>query len=247
MPALPVQYADYAVWQREWLQGEVLEQQLAYWKPALAGLPALELPTDRPRPAVATFGGDECVVRARRRAHAGAARAGSARRRDAVHDAARGVPGAAVPVQRAGRHRGGRADCRPHAPGARGADRLLRQHAGAARRPVGRSEVHGVSGAGARAGAGGVRAPGPAVREARRGAASAARSVAQSAVPGRAHAAEHARRRSRARGTLRRALGKRNPREREIRPVCRDTKSEERSARRAVYATDLFDARRSSG
>ena len=62
LPALPVQYADYAVWQREWLQGEVLEQQLAYWKPALAGLPALELPTDRPRPAIATFGGDECVV-----------------------------------------------------------------------------------------------------------------------------------------------------------------------------------------
>jgi hypothetical protein len=57
LPRLPVQYADYAVWQREWLQGEVLEQQLAYWKPALAGLPVLELPTDRPRPAVASFRG----------------------------------------------------------------------------------------------------------------------------------------------------------------------------------------------
>jgi hypothetical protein len=54
---LPVQYADYTVWQREWLQGEVLEQQLAYWKPVLAGLRALELPTDRPRPAVASFRG----------------------------------------------------------------------------------------------------------------------------------------------------------------------------------------------
>jgi len=58
LPALPVQYADYAVWQREWLQGEVLEQQLAYWKPALADLPALELPTDRPRPPIASFRGD---------------------------------------------------------------------------------------------------------------------------------------------------------------------------------------------
>ena len=58
LPALPVQYADYAVWQREWLQGEVLEQQLAYWKPALADLPALELPTDRPRPAIASFRGE---------------------------------------------------------------------------------------------------------------------------------------------------------------------------------------------
>ncbi len=57
LPALPVQYADYAVWQREWLQGEVLEQQLAYWRSALAGLPTLELPTDRPRPAIATFRG----------------------------------------------------------------------------------------------------------------------------------------------------------------------------------------------
>jgi len=57
LPGLAVQYADYAVWQREWLQGEVLEQQLAYWKPALAGLAVLELPADRPRPAVASFRG----------------------------------------------------------------------------------------------------------------------------------------------------------------------------------------------
>ena len=54
---LPVQYADYAVWQREWLQGDVLEQQLAYWRPALANLPVLDLPTDRPRPALASFRG----------------------------------------------------------------------------------------------------------------------------------------------------------------------------------------------
>jgi hypothetical protein len=59
LPPLPVQYADYAVWQREWLQGPVLEQQLAYWKPALAGLPVLELPTDRPRPALASFRGGQ--------------------------------------------------------------------------------------------------------------------------------------------------------------------------------------------
>src|SRR6185369_4313184 len=49
---LPIQYADYAVWQREWLQGEVLEEQLGYWRKQLAGVPAvLELPTDRVRPA----------------------------------------------------------------------------------------------------------------------------------------------------------------------------------------------------
>ena len=49
-----MQYADFALWQRGWLQGEVLEQQLAYWRERLAGLPALELATDRPRPAVAS-------------------------------------------------------------------------------------------------------------------------------------------------------------------------------------------------
>jgi len=50
---LPVQYADFACWQRQWLRGEVLESQLAYWRRQLAGLPAaLDLPTDRPRPAV---------------------------------------------------------------------------------------------------------------------------------------------------------------------------------------------------
>ena len=57
LPDLPLQYADFAVWQREWLKGEVLEGQLAYWKEQLANLPALQLPTDRPRPAVVTYRG----------------------------------------------------------------------------------------------------------------------------------------------------------------------------------------------
>jgi amino acid adenylation domain-containing protein len=55
LPELPIQYADFAVWQRQWLSGEVLERQLAYWEEQLGGSPAvLELPTDRPRPAVQT-------------------------------------------------------------------------------------------------------------------------------------------------------------------------------------------------
>src|SRR5215218_9094181 len=55
---LPIQYADYAIWQREWLSGDVLERQLAYWKDHLAGAPPLlELPTDRPRPAEQTYRG----------------------------------------------------------------------------------------------------------------------------------------------------------------------------------------------
>ncbi|MCY1023460.1 non-ribosomal peptide synthase/polyketide synthase [Pyxidicoccus sp. MSG2] len=53
LPQLPVQYADYAVWQRSWLHGETLQAQLGWWKQRLAGAPhALELPTDKPRPAV---------------------------------------------------------------------------------------------------------------------------------------------------------------------------------------------------
>jgi natural product biosynthesis luciferase-like monooxygenase protein/amino acid adenylation domain-containing protein/FkbM family methyltransferase len=51
LPELAIQYADFAVWQAEWLQGEVLEEQLSYWRRQLAGLEPLELPTDRPRPA----------------------------------------------------------------------------------------------------------------------------------------------------------------------------------------------------
>ncbi|MFP2929328.1 amino acid adenylation domain-containing protein, partial [Pyxidicoccus sp. 3LG] len=52
LPELPIQYADYAAWQRDWLQGDVLERQLAYWKRQLEGIPpALELATDHPRTA----------------------------------------------------------------------------------------------------------------------------------------------------------------------------------------------------
>src|SRR4051794_8222337 len=59
LPPLPVQYADFAVWQRRWLAGEVLEGELAWWRERLAGLaPARELPADRPRPARQSFRGD---------------------------------------------------------------------------------------------------------------------------------------------------------------------------------------------
>jgi non-ribosomal peptide synthetase component F len=59
-----VQYADFAAWQREWLSGERLEAQLAYWRGSLAGAPAvLELPAERPRPAVRTGRGGSCDAR----------------------------------------------------------------------------------------------------------------------------------------------------------------------------------------
>jgi amino acid adenylation domain-containing protein len=59
LPPLDVQYGDFAVWQREWFQGQRLDSQLAYWREELAGAPPLlELPTDRPRPSIQSTDGD---------------------------------------------------------------------------------------------------------------------------------------------------------------------------------------------
>src|SRR6185369_453364 len=58
LPDLPIQYVDFAAWHREWLQGDVLDQAVSYWKEKLAGVPSLlELPTDRPRPPSQGFSG----------------------------------------------------------------------------------------------------------------------------------------------------------------------------------------------
>ncbi|HJT57930.1 MAG TPA: condensation domain-containing protein, partial [Ktedonobacteraceae bacterium] len=57
LPPLSLQYADFAVWQRNWLEGEVLKAHIDYWKKALRGASPLELPTDRPRPSVQSYRG----------------------------------------------------------------------------------------------------------------------------------------------------------------------------------------------
>ncbi len=62
LPPLPVQYADFSVWQRNWLQGETLDKQLDYWRKQLEGSPALlELPADRPRPATPSHRGAQVI------------------------------------------------------------------------------------------------------------------------------------------------------------------------------------------
>lgn len=63
LPELPVQYADYAVWQRRWLQGSILEEQLSYWRRQLSGAPSLlNLPIDRPRPATRNYRGSQVAI-----------------------------------------------------------------------------------------------------------------------------------------------------------------------------------------
>jgi amino acid adenylation domain-containing protein len=64
LPPLPIQYGDFAVWQRDYLQGEEYERQLSYWREQLSGLPVLTLPTDRPRPLAQSYRGKRitCTV-----------------------------------------------------------------------------------------------------------------------------------------------------------------------------------------
>ena len=57
LPDLPLQYADFAIWQNQWMKGELLEEQLAYWESKLGGAARLELPTDHPRPLVHRYKG----------------------------------------------------------------------------------------------------------------------------------------------------------------------------------------------
>ncbi len=57
LPELPIQFGDYALWERERLQGETLERMVDYWRNTLHGLETVQMPTDRPRPALATFDG----------------------------------------------------------------------------------------------------------------------------------------------------------------------------------------------
>ena len=63
LPELPIQYGDFAVWQRAWLQGDTRTRLLDYWRQHLAGVPRmLEMPTDRPRKAVQTYAGADAVI-----------------------------------------------------------------------------------------------------------------------------------------------------------------------------------------
>ncbi len=111
LPPLKLQYADYAVWQRGWLRGEVLDSQLRYWKQQLEGAPqVLELPTDGRRPTVQTFRGERRSLTLSPRAQWGVEEAEPGRRGDVVHDAAGGIPDLALSLLGAGRPGGRNTD-----------------------------------------------------------------------------------------------------------------------------------------
>ena len=103
LPELPVQYADFAVWQREWLQGEVRERQLSYWRRQLAGAATvLELPADHRRPASQSFRGGREVMFVSAPADAAAQRVEPRAARHPVHDTVGRLAGFALPAERAG-------------------------------------------------------------------------------------------------------------------------------------------------
>ena len=129
LPELKMQYADYAAWQRAWLQNESLEGELAHWRVRLQGAPGvLELPADHARPAAQSFrGANESI--ALDPAVAGASEGDQpARRHNFIHDAAGGVQSAAQPLHRAGRYCGRSALHQPSARGSGRPDRIFRQH-----------------------------------------------------------------------------------------------------------------------
>ncbi len=184
LPELPVSYADYAVWQRRWLSGEVLEREVAYWRdghrrgagPRAAGRP--------PPPLGAERGGRHPPPRPPRRSGGGAAAAGPPGERDPVHGPPRGLRDAPPPLYRPGGRRGGLAHRQSHPPRDGGVGRLLRQHPGAPHRLPGGCRRAGGAETSAGDGARRLLAPGRPLRETGRGAAAGAGSSPVPLLPG---------------------------------------------------------------
>ncbi len=193
LPELPIQYADYAAWQRRWLQGDALDRQLSYWKQQLASYPPqLELPTDQRRPALQTFDG---ATRAQELPPTLISQLKALGRREgstlfmtllaafaALLSRYSGQDDLVVGTPVAGHNRAELENL----------NRGLYQHAAAARPARRRSQLPRAAGAGARGVSGGLRAPGYAVRAAGRAPGAHARPRSPPAVPGGADPPEHA-------------------------------------------------------
>ena len=190
LPALPVQYADYTLWQQAVLgeEGEAdsaIARQLAFWKEALGELPEqIELPADRARPAVSSHRGGHVPLTIDAELHRGLADAGAVVGREPVHGAAGGACGAADAARRRDRHRARQPGRGADGRGAGRTGRVLRQHAGAAHRHVGQPGLRRADRPGAQPEPCGLCACGASVRASGGGAQSGAVAVAASAVPG---------------------------------------------------------------
>ena len=187
---LPVQYADYTLWQQAALGDEnddtsALARQLSFWTQALQDLPdQIELPADRPRPAVSSHRGGHVALSIGADLHRGLAGLARETGVEPVHGAAGGSGRTAEQARGRHRHRDRQPDRGPHRCGAGRSDRVLRQHAGAAHRHLGAAELPRADRPGAGPQPCGLRPPGAAVRAAGRGAQPGAVAVAASAVPG---------------------------------------------------------------
>ena len=161
---LPIQYSDYAQWQREQLRGASFDTHLEYWRKNLADASPLELDTDRPRPKTPTFRGARTHFELGRDCATAAARSVPHRERHAVGTVGRGIRHGAGPLFGAGRRRDRHADRQPPQDRNRGSDRAVRQRASGPdptrRRSRWRGAAHSYSAANGR----GVDAPGRAVR-----------------------------------------------------------------------------------
>ena len=130
LPELPVQYADFAHWQRQWLQGEVLDTQLTYWKRQLLGASPLELSTDRLRPAVQSFRGSLQSLLLSRNVGEGLKALSRQEGITLFMGIAGGVQDVAAPLYGSRRPHRWHADCQSQSAGDRGADWILREYAG---------------------------------------------------------------------------------------------------------------------
>ncbi len=118
LPELPVQYADFALWQRDWLQGSVLDEQLAYWRERLQTMPpVLELPADLQRPGVRSLSAARESFSISENEANDLRALSRQRRRHALYDAAGGTPNTAFTLQRTARHRGWKPNRKPESRG----------------------------------------------------------------------------------------------------------------------------------
>ncbi|NJL39358.1 MAG: hypothetical protein HC899_23370, partial [Leptolyngbyaceae cyanobacterium SM1_4_3] len=136
LPELPIQYADFALWQRQALQQAPYDSQLNYWQTQLAEpLPVLHLPTDYPRPAVQRFRG-KAIAPSPPIPGCRSESLQPTDRSDPVHGAFGSIQGIAASLHRTNRHPGGHPDRQPQPDRVGGTDRLFCEYAGASHRPI---------------------------------------------------------------------------------------------------------------